>query len=300
MRYSLRLFIAVVCLGLPTLAVNADGLTVNAVLNVSTPPAKSLDVNAQLADLAKIDISSTFGDLHLTGFQLGTDTINGLQNFANIVVYNVTAGANTVVKEYPATGDQPDILSFSQITINYQTTKTFMIRGTPSSSATGIVRVGFKNLIFGDTESVTQVGVPIYGNAVTLPGTVVTPTPIPSATPSPSFSPTPSGNPNPVNMATPVSRGFTSLTAINLTEGDTISAINSTDPDIYIANAWGYKRLFLNPIIFNFYGHLGGFNKVKSITSTVRDTMVTSGLIRNCETDDQKVYGIETTGEDEP
>ena len=41
----------------------------------------------------------------------------------------------------------------------------------------------------------------------------------------------------------------------------------------YIPNAWGYKRLFLNPVIFNFYGHLGGFRSVKNVVSMTRDKM---------------------------
>src|SRR3990167_2073724 len=83
-----------------------------------------------------------------------------------------------------------------------------------------------------------------------------------------------------------------------LREGDTISAAGSDDPDIYIVNEQGYKRLFLNPAIFNFYGHLGGFASVKNVSATARDAFPTSGLFRNCETGDQKVYGVETTGED--
>jgi len=83
-----------------------------------------------------------------------------------------------------------------------------------------------------------------------------------------------------------------------LTEGDTISASGSSDPDIYIVNALGYKRLFLNPVIFNFYGHLGGFPAVKSVSATTRDAFPTSGIFRNCETNDPKVYGVEVTAED--
>jgi hypothetical protein len=77
-----------------------------------------------------------------------------------------------------------------------------------------------------------------------------------------------------------------------------VSAAGSSDSDIYIANSYGYKRLFLNPVIFGFYGHLGGFANVKTISSLTRDVLVTSGLFRNCETNDPKVYGVETTGED--
>ncbi|MEX2053275.1 MAG: hypothetical protein WD898_03560, partial [Candidatus Paceibacterota bacterium] len=83
-----------------------------------------------------------------------------------------------------------------------------------------------------------------------------------------------------------------------LTEGDTISASGSDDPDVYIVNEQGYKRLFLNPAIFGFYGHLGGFANVKTVSPATRDAFPTSGLFRNCETNDEKVYGVETTGED--
>jgi hypothetical protein len=83
-----------------------------------------------------------------------------------------------------------------------------------------------------------------------------------------------------------------------LTEGDVVSAWDQAgDPDVYIVNDWGYKRLFLNPVIFGFYGHLG-FDKVVQVSPTARDAFGTSGLFRNCETGDEKVYGVETTGED--
>ena len=84
-----------------------------------------------------------------------------------------------------------------------------------------------------------------------------------------------------------------------LKEGDLISVSDYGDPDIFIINSFGYKRLFLNPVIFNFYGHLGGFQRVKKVTLQTRDSYVTSGLFRNCEVDDPKVYGVETTKEDE-
>src|SRR3990167_10362877 len=75
-----------------------------------------------------------------------------------------------------------------------------------------------------------------------------------------------------------------------LKEGDLISAIFSDDPDVYIINDQGYKRLFLNPEIFKFYGHLGGFFNVKLVTKEVIDLFPTSGLFRDCESNDQKVY----------
>lgn len=83
-----------------------------------------------------------------------------------------------------------------------------------------------------------------------------------------------------------------------LKEGDTISAAGSSDPDVYIVNDWGYKRLFLNPVIFNFYGHLGGFSKVKSVSAAARDAFPTSGLFRLDGDASGKVYGVESTGED--
>ncbi len=83
-----------------------------------------------------------------------------------------------------------------------------------------------------------------------------------------------------------------------LKEGDVVSAAGSDDPDVYIVNEMGYKRLFLNPAIFNFYGHLGGFAAVKNVSAATRDAFGTSGLFQNCETGDPKVYGVETTGED--
>lgn len=133
-------------------------------------------------------------------------------------------------------------------------------------------------------------------------GTVVTPTPTPTPTPttspSPTDTPTPTPTPTTGTPATPASHGFVNLANLGIHEGDVISSVGSEDPDIYIPNEHGYKRLFLNPVIFGFYGHLGGFNKVKNTTSVTRDVLVTSGLFRNCETDDQKVYGLETTGED--
>src|SRR3989338_8986570 len=97
--------------------------------------------------------------------------------------------------------------------------------------------------------------------------------------------------------------GVLSLTAFavapgdyGLTEGNTISAAGSSDPDVYIVNDWGYKRLFLNPAIFNLYGHLGGFAAVKNVSATTRDAFVTSGLFRVDGT--EKVYGLESMGED--
>ena len=83
-----------------------------------------------------------------------------------------------------------------------------------------------------------------------------------------------------------------------LKEGDLVSALFSDDPDVYIINEQGYKRLFLNAEIFNFYGHLGGFFNVKLVSEETLDAFPTSGLFRNCEDNDSRVYGVEIEGED--
>ncbi len=83
-----------------------------------------------------------------------------------------------------------------------------------------------------------------------------------------------------------------------LKDGDVVSAAGTSDPDVYIVNQFGFKRLFLNPVIFSFYGHLGGFSKVKKIAGATRDVFTTSSYFRNCETNDPKVYAVEVTGED--
>jgi|SRR3989338_1024644 len=79
-----------------------------------------------------------------------------------------------------------------------------------------------------------------------------------------------------------------------INEGDMISAMS--DPDIYIVNEHGYKRLFLNPVIFSFYGHLGGYANVKTVLPSVRNSYLTTGLFR--VVNDDRVYCVVVTGED--
>ncbi len=80
----------------------------------------------------------------------------------------------------------------------------------------------------------------------------------------------------------------------DLKEGDLIRAAG--DFDIFIINQHGYKRLFLNPAIFNMYGHLGGWKAVKSVAPSTRDAFITSTHYRYV--DSPKVYHQEVTGED--
>lgn len=90
----------------------------------------------------------------------------------------------------------------------------------------------------------------------------------------------------PTTMAKPSDYG--------LKEGDLIRA--QGDFDIFIISQNGYKRLFLNPTIFNMYGHLGGWKAVKTVTTATRDAFVTSHYYRYI--DSPKVYQMKVTGED--
>ncbi|MDP2938535.1 MAG: S8 family serine peptidase [Candidatus Omnitrophota bacterium] len=79
-----------------------------------------------------------------------------------------------------------------------------------------------------------------------------------------------------------------------LKEGNLIRA--EGDFDIFIINQYGYKRLFLNPAIFNMYGHLGSWKDVITVTPAVRDAFITSSHYRYVNED--KVYHLEVSGED--
>lgn len=84
-------------------------------------------------------------------------------------------------------------------------------------------------------------------------------------------------------------------TDYGLKEGDLISAIFSDDPDVYIINDRGYKRLFLNPEIFKFYTHLGGFVNVKLVTPEVRDAFTTSACSETAKTTTRKCMALTLT-----
>ena len=173
----------------------------------------------------------------------------------------------------------------SKSSLNLTVTATTTVIITPSATVCGST---------GSVGGSTGGG----GGGGTTTTSTATPTPTPIITVSPAPSPTATPVPVSTSKPTPASRGFVNLANVSLKDGDVIGAAGSSDPDIFIVNPHGYKRLFLNPAIFAFYGHLGGFSKVKNTTSVTRDIFVTSGLFRNCETNDKKVYGVETTGED--
>jgi hypothetical protein len=104
--------------------------------------------------------------------------------------------------------------------------------------------------------------------------------------------------PSPTLLSTPIPKSLRLIPErYGLSDGALVSQ-GIPDPDIFIINTYGYKRLFLNPIIFNFYGHLGGFGNVRPISAPTRDAFETSLLFRNCEVASPKVYALEVTGED--
>ncbi|HXV26468.1 MAG TPA: sorbosone dehydrogenase family protein [Candidatus Paceibacterota bacterium] len=85
---------------------------------------------------------------------------------------------------------------------------------------------------------------------------------------------------------------------LGIREGDIVGSTDTADPDIFIINEWGYKRLFLSPVIFAFYGHLR-YDGVRRFPDTVIASMPVSALFRNCETGDRRVYALEVTSEDD-
>ena len=280
---------------LRTSAQQSPSLT--ATLHSETPLAKNIQAGAQYVDVARITLTVSGSDIYLKGIYVATDVAGGLSNFINFLIYDTYD--STLLGTYPGQSGSPNLVEFSPTIIGNGLSKTYLARAVVASSAAGKVRVGFSGFNFATQAVPALSGIPIYGNTMTFVdyygNPIPTDTPIPTLTPMPLSTPTPSTSPT---ILTPTSLGFTSLAAFNLSEGDTVSSSVSGDPDIYIANDWGYKRLFLNPVIFGFYGHLGGFANVKNVTLSTRNMLVPSGLFRNCETDDPKVYGLETTGED--
>ena len=248
--------------------------------------------------------------------QAGATTVTYSENTTwNADVGNITILADSEVNEVTTTGTTMTISIISGQHIILQSSDKLHLSNTGGYSFT--CNPTNSELIISATSTQTVIVTPQSTSCDSTGGTaggggssggggggtttpVATPTPTPTPTVSPAVSPTSTPTPavSSTSKPTPVSQGFVSLSAVSLKDGDVISAAGSSDPDVYIVNPHGYKRLFLNPAIFGFYGHLGGFSKIKGTTSVTRDVFVTSGLFRNCETNDVKVYGVETTGED--
>jgi hypothetical protein len=85
------------------------------------------------------------------------------------------------------------------------------------------------------------------------------------------------------------------VSAITIIDGDLIKT--SDNPDVYIIKIIGiekYKRLILNPEIFNQYGHLKWEN-IKTISQTEMDEYTVSDLVR--AVGDEKVYKLYPNGD---
>ncbi|KKS26444.1 MAG: hypothetical protein UU87_C0002G0123 [Parcubacteria group bacterium GW2011_GWA2_42_11] len=83
--------------------------------------------------------------------------------------------------------------------------------------------------------------------------------------------------------------------ATTINEGDTIRVANTYD--IYIAKYVGskkFKRLILNPEVFNSYGHLS-WSAVKTVTQAEMDSFTNSDLVRALG--DTKVYKLVPNGD---
>lgn len=99
------------------------------------------------------------------------------------------------------------------------------------------------------------------------------------------------------SLSVAFAHGEASPSVFGLTEGDLLRVASLNDPDIYIVNASGFKRLILSPAIFSYYGHFQ-WRQVKSVEVGVRDAFPTSALVRNCEANDPKVYAVEVAQDD--
>jgi len=104
-----------------------------------------------------------------------------------------------------------------------------------------------------------------------------------------------------INLNMTIARGEQSplLEKFNLREGDFIRA--EGDYNVYIVNAFGYKRLVLSPEICLLYKHLGDrgcFDAVKEVNPEARDAFRTSNYYTDGETNDGKIFLLEITGED--
>ncbi|TSC53187.1 MAG: hypothetical protein LiPW39_410, partial [Parcubacteria group bacterium LiPW_39] len=83
--------------------------------------------------------------------------------------------------------------------------------------------------------------------------------------------------------------------AVTINEGDTIRVANTFD--VYIAKYVGsklFKRLILNPDVFNSYRHLS-WGAVKTVTQAEMDSFTTSDLVRALN--DTKVYKLIPNGD---
>lgn len=83
-----------------------------------------------------------------------------------------------------------------------------------------------------------------------------------------------------------------------LGEGSIISSYTyNQDPDMYIINDFGYKRLLLHHQIFSFYKHLKP-SEIIQVLPSIKDEFITSNYYKRCEKDDNNIYTLILSGED--
>ena len=94
---------------------------------------------------------------------------------------------------------------------------------------------------------------------------------------------------------------------VNLKHGDLITAFNQAgDPDVFVVkevSPTATRRVFKNPTIGRMYGQFGKdgiFTQgvIKQFSPARRDAFVLGCYVRNAETNDPKVYYVESTGAD--
>jgi parallel beta-helix repeat protein len=204
----------------------------------------------------------------------------------------VNAGSNTFVASGSLFGlDENDIFeNYDQVSVGntlgeYQLHRTLMHNNeTPADASDDYP---FSNTFTQAIDVIPNTG---SGGGGGGSGSTPTPTPVPGTTPTPS----PTTSPTPTTTPQVAGAADVNIGALGLSEGNVISA----GIDAYIVNQFGYKRLLLNPIIFGFYGHLGGFVNVKNVVTSILNSLTTSNLYRNCEAGTPQVYALEVTGED--
>ncbi len=102
--------------------------------------------------------------------------------------------------------------------------------------------------------------------------------------------------------------GVASLAVADTVADGALIKSNATNPDgtptfssldVYIVKLVGtkqFKRLVLNPTVFNSYGHLN-WEDIQTVSQSVMDSYTTSGLVRVDTDPDEKVYALAPDGD---
>lgn len=248
------------------------------VIAATNPNISVGSISGAKGSTVDLPISFTPGTTGVSALQFDL-TLPSSLTYVSVTTGSAATQAGKSVEANATTSTQVRVLVYglNQNIINSGQIASVKLSISPSAPS-GSLSVVIGGVVASDPNAlaVTTTGT---GGSVVVSQTA-TPTPVPTPTPitQPGSRPRPS--------------------QYSLKEGMTVAAYGSNDPDVYIINDSGFKRLFLNPIIFSFYGHLGGFKYVVKISSTTRDVFETSGIFRNCETSDPRVYAVEVTGED--